>query len=157
MRLLQSVFSLAACGAVLLALEPDVAAQDSGLGVGLIVGDPTGLSLKGFLNDRIALDGAIGLGFLGGDHFYAHADFLWNQPLRDFDRARMLLHFGVGPKLGLAFGDDALWVGARAPLGLTFAFGRVPIDVFVEAAAGLWIVPATDFDLDVAGGARWFF
>ena len=139
------------------ALPADSAAQDSGFGLGLVVGDPTGVSLKGFLSDRIALDGAVGFGFLGGDHLYAHADFLWNQPLRQFERASMLLHFGVGPKLGLALGDDALWLGARAPVGLTFGFERVPVDVFVEVAAGLWIVPATDFDLDAAAGARWFF
>lgn len=151
-----------AVSAAAFCLAPAAAsAQDSGFGLGLIVGDPNGVSMKGFLNDRIAIDGAIGFSLLNGNHLYAHADFLWNHHLMDFDRAWMKLHFGVGPKLGMFFvdepADDFIAVGARAPVGLTFGFERVPIDVFVEIGAGLWIVPNADFDLDAAAGARYFF
>jgi hypothetical protein len=33
----------------------------------------------------------------------------------------------------------------------------VPIEVFVELAAGLWVIRVTDFDLDAAAGFRWWF
>lgn len=145
-------------GFALLAVAPrQAAAQDSGFGLGLIVGDPTGLSLKGFLSPRIALDGAVGFGILRGFHIEGHADFLWNQPLVQFDRASMALHFGVGPKIGLFTEADELWVGARGPVGLTFGFKKVPMDFFFEIAAGLWIIREPVFDLDAAVGTRYFF
>lgn len=138
------------------AMQPGAALADEPgrFGIGLIVGDPSGVSGKHNLG-RMAIDWAVGWGLIEGDGIQGHVDWLWSLDLKSFDRADLGLHFGVGPKLALF--DDAAWVGARAPVGVNFAFERVPIDVFVEVAAGLWIVEETDFDLDAAAGARWWF
>ena len=133
-------------------------AQESGFGLGVIVGDPTGLSLKGYAGD-LAIDGAVGFGLIGGNHLAAHVDVLWQPQLASLNRANMLLHFGVGPKFAIWDGgdNDGFALGARVPVGLTFAFTRAPVDVFIEASAGLWIISNVDFDLDAAVGARYWF
>ncbi len=153
--------------AVAFAPLSSASAQDGRLGLGLIIGDPTGLTGKHHFSGRPAfIDWAVGFPLIDGEGVYAHADFLWQPNLSTFDRATMDLYFGVGPKLAHFRGgdrdgpdgdDDSLWLGARAPLGLSFNFNRVPIEVFVELAAGLWVIRVTDFDLDAAAGFRWWF
>ena len=132
-------------------------AEDGRFGLGVSLGDPTGANFKLGLNDAISLDGTVGLGFIGGNHVAANVDFLWQRELTSLDRAAIDFYFGVGPKIGLFSDPDALNVGTRAPVGLAFVFSEVPVDVFVEVAAGLWIIEAVDFDLDGAVGARYWF
>ncbi len=146
----------------------DVAHADDRFGIGLIVGDPTGPTGKHHFQGRPAfIDWAVGFPLLDGRGVYGHTDFLWQPTLRAFDRARMDLYFGVGPKFYVYGGDiddndvdndsSSFWLGARAPVGLDFMFNRVPIEVFAEVAAGLWIIEDVVFDLDVAAGCRWWF
>jgi hypothetical protein len=133
------------------------AAQDSGFGLGVVVGDPSGLSFKGYVGPTAAIDGGVGFGLLTGEHFSAYLDFLWEWRLTSWERANLALYVGVGPKLALFFHGDEVRVGARAPVGLAFQFTRVPLDVFVEVAAGLWFIEHTDFDLDAGVGVRYWF
>jgi len=132
-------------------------AQDSGFGLGLILGDPNGIDFKGYVGPTASLEGAIGFGIIDDGHLHAHLDFLWEFDLTSFDRADMLLHVGVGPKIGLFFDADEFRVGARGPVGLTFQFTNVPLDFFIEVAAGLWFIDDVDFDLDAAVGLRYWF
>jgi len=146
------------------------AQQGGDFGLGIIIGDPTGLSGKTFVSDTNAIDFAVGFGFIKGNHLHVHADYLWHFDIKRWPSAQLDLHLGVGPKLGIGFGDDDgprggrdrdrdSWVGigARAPFGLTMRFFEAPFDIFVEVAAGLWIVPDPDFDLDAAIGGRYWF
>jgi hypothetical protein len=157
MQLGRWVFGAALIVAMSLSHSHMARAQDSGFGLGIIVGDPTGLSFKGYVGPTAAIEGAVGFGFLRGNHVHAHLDFLWEVPLTSFERANLVLHFGVGPKVGFFDELDRVRVGARAPVGLTFQFTRVPLDVFLEVAAGMWIVDDLDFDLDAAAGVRYWF
>jgi hypothetical protein len=133
-------------------------------GLGIIIGDPTGLSGKYFLAPENAIDFAVGLGLLHGKHLAIHADYLWHFQLDEWSSGRFDLYAGVGPKLGIRDkggrgrgGDGSVLLGARAPLGVAVMFLEAPFDVFVEVAAGLWIVEKVDFDLDAAIGARYWF
>ena len=154
---------------LLIAASPSAArAQPAGgdFGLGIIIGDPTGLSGKGFVSETNAIDFAVGFGFIGGDHLHVHADYLWHFDIKRWSSAQLDLHLGVGPKLGMHFHDDGpgrgrdddwVGIGARGPFGLTMRFFEAPFDIFVEIAAGLWIVPDPDFDLDAAIGGRFWF
>jgi hypothetical protein len=134
-------------------------------GLGLIIGDPTGLTLKGFLTRETAIDGAVGIGLLGGDDLHVHADFLWHFPIQHWDSAALDLYLGVGPELGFHHhphhpppDDDHhdVFLGARAPFGLAVMF-NAPFDVFLEVAAGLWLIQDVRFHLDAAIGGRYWF
>jgi hypothetical protein len=136
-----------------------------GFGLGLIIGDPTGVTMKGFLTQDTAIDGAVGFGLLGGEDLHVHADFLWHFEVQRWDSAALALYLGVGPELGLHFhddhgpddhGHDHVHIGARGPFGLAVMFDA-PFDVFLEVAAGLWLVDKVGFHLDAAIGGRYWF
>jgi hypothetical protein len=142
--------------------------QSRRVGVGGMIGDPTGLSMKFRLHRAFAIDLGAGFGMISGNHFLVHTDFLWALPLFHWPKAEMFLHFGVGPKLAIFDSDhrrhvddpaydSGLWVGVRAPVGLTWEFEQRRLDVFFEIAPGFWFVQDLWFDIDVAAGARFWF
>jgi hypothetical protein len=140
-----------------------VAAQsERGFGLGLIIGNPTGVSMKGFLSRENAIDGAVGFGVLGGEGLHVHADYLWHFEVKRWDTAALDLYLGAGPMLGLHThghphgDDDHVFIGARAPFGLAMMFDA-PFDVFLEVAAGLWLIQDVRFHLDAAIGGRYWF
>jgi hypothetical protein len=42
-------------------------------------------------------------------------------------------------------------------VGLAYLFDGAPVDVFLEAAPTMSLIPDTDFDFDAAIGARYWF
>ena len=145
----------------LVAVDASLADAQSGrdFGLGIIIGDPTGVSGKHLLSDAHAIDWAVGFGLIGGDHLRVHADFLWQFRIETWDSAALDLHVGAGPKLGIKGknNNDNFRLGARGPFGVSLVFLKVPIDVFVEVAAGLWIIEKVDLHVDGAIGARYWF
>jgi hypothetical protein len=147
------------------ASAPAAAQDDRDFGMGLIIGDPTGLTVKGFLSPETAIDGALGFAFLDGDDLSVHADFLWQFPIKQWENAALDLYLGVGPVLGFHNhdggpnhrDDDRIRIGARAPFGLAVMFRPARFDVFVEVAAKLWLVDRVHFNLDAAIGGRYWF
>ncbi|WP_413291119.1 hypothetical protein [Bdellovibrio sp. HCB337] len=127
-------------------------------GVGIILGDPTGLSAKMKLDGSHSLDGA--LAFSSGKRTGAqfHADYLW-------DRARswgttqgpLDMYYGLGGRL-VSYEDDddksKLSIGPRGSIGLNFNINNPNIEFFGEVAAILEIAPSMAADLDVGVGAR---
>jgi len=61
--------------ALLAVFSLSISAQDSSFGVGVIFGDPTGLSLKSWLSSKTAVDAAVAWS-AWDDFLYVHADFL---------------------------------------------------------------------------------
>lgn len=139
---------------IALFLSANVSAQDSGFGVGLIFGNPTGLSLKMWTGESTALDAGVAWNFTN-DWLLVQADFLiHNYNLISVSKGKMPLYYGIGGKVGFA---NDIAIGARVPIGLDYMFESVPIDIFVEVVPGLLVIPAIDFDLDLGIGVRFFF
>src|SRR5882672_1465362 len=66
-------------------------------GVGVLIGEPMAASVKYWMNDSLALDGAAGWSFRRDTDFYLHADVLWHQfDLIPVSRGRLPVYFGVG-------------------------------------------------------------
>ena len=139
------------------------AADHGPVGLGLMLGDPNGINAKFQFTDVWALDLGVGFGFFGTAHVAAHLDLLWDIHLKTWSPGELDLFFGVGAKLGFFIHKNKsdpggnLRVGARAPVGLSFFFSEVPVDVFLEVAAGVWAITKVDFALDAAIGARYWF
>ncbi len=53
-----------------------LSAQEKDFGVGAILGEPTGVSLKKWLGARTAIDGALAWSFANESGFHLHADYL---------------------------------------------------------------------------------
>jgi hypothetical protein len=171
-RRLTGVAVLALATFVLLAAAAPRRARAEGgpFGLGLIIGSPTGLSLKYYLGESgQAIDGAIGWAFVSSSGIHVHADYLWHPLVLTRDPSFTLpLHVGVGVRLldhdrGRA-GDDDLHVALRAPVGITFDFTQIPLDVFIEVALLLDFHgdegkdnDNINLDLNAGVGVRYYF
>ena len=130
-------------------------AQDSGLGLGILVGDPTGLSAKLWLGDSSAIDAAAAWAFKDPPACHIHGDYFFHGSVPvDLSAGVLMFHLGAGGRVKL---EKETKVGVRAPLGVDYWFDNHPIDVFLEIAAVLDLVPATEFDFNAGLGVRYFF
>jgi hypothetical protein len=122
------------------------------LGLGLILGNPTGGSAKYWLSETQAFDAALGF---SGD-LEMHADYLWHawnafpQP----PQGKLGLYLGAGPRLELK--DDNEF-GIRGVFGATYLVDKYPWDVFLEVVPVLRVTPGPSMGLDAALGGRYYF
>lgn len=131
-----------------------LSAQDSGFGVGAIIGEPTGLSAKSWLSSHDAVDAGVAWSISNG-WLHVHADYLRHTfGLIPVEEGQLPLYFGLGAKIG--FGPD-ISIGARVPVGLAYLFDGTPLDVFIELVPGLEIIPETKFDIGGGIGVRYWF
>ncbi len=130
-------------------------AKPKTFGIGFIVGDPTGISLKYWLDPKHAIAG--GLAWALGGYLYMHGDFLIHNKnlLRDLNirEGSFVLHYGVGAKVELS---HSAVVGIRIPLGVNFIFKRIPFDIFFEIAPVVNLIPATTLDINGGIGFRFY-
>jgi hypothetical protein len=127
-----------------------------GFELGLILGEPTGVSAKLWFDRNTALDGAVSWSLKDHDNdLYIHADFLWHDyGVINSSSGSLPLYFGIGGRIVLA--DDSR-LGIRAPVGISWLLGGAPLDLFVELAAVLDIIPDTEFDINGGIGIRYIF
>jgi len=124
-------------------------------GLGIILGEPTGVSLKYWTSDRNAVDGGVAWAFGNDGRFHLHADYLWHFDVHVADGERFLLYTGIGGRFAVGKGDAV--VGARVPLGFLWEPRGAPIDVFAEVVPILDLAPATKFRGNGGIGVRFFF
>lgn len=126
-------------------------------GLGIIVGEPTGIDAKYHLNRTNALEFAAAWSVESNNTFQIQGDYLVHTyDLIKVDRGEMPLFFGVG--LRMAFREDAdELVGVRFPGGLDYMFDGAPLDIFGQIVPILELAPSTEFELEGAIGARFFF
>ena len=140
---------------------------ENGLGVGVIVGEPTGVSIKKWIGETRAVDAAAAWSFSENGSFQFHADYLIHnfyllQP-KDFN-GRLPAYFGVGGRIkikdaneGKVRNEKDTLVGIRIPFGISYLFADAPVDLFVEVVPILDVAPDTDLDINAAIGVRYYF
>jgi hypothetical protein len=128
------------------------------VGLGFIVGEPTGIDLKIFLNHVNALEFALAWSLSNDNDIHLQGDYLWHRyDVIHIDTGDQLpLFFGVGVRIVLLENTKDV-VGIRFPVGLDYIFADYPFDVFFELVPILDVAPDTDFDLEGAIGARFWF
>ena len=144
------------------------ARADSGsLGLGVILGSPTGISANYLLSDSNSV--AMALAF-DDDDVHAHIDYLWRFPKSlNAESVNFGWYSGFGLKLRDHDHDDHLnngnhhdhhddgEFGPRAVAGINHEFERAPIEVFAEASLILYVIDETDVDFDFGLGGRYYF
>lgn len=123
-------------------------------GIGIILGEPSGLSAKLYTGSTNAIDFAAAWSFEGSGHMLLQADYVWHSSLTRASSGELMLYYGIGGRI--VFSDDPL-VGARIPIGLDYQFSSAPIDIFVEIVPILDLIPSTDFDFGGGVGIRFWF
>jgi hypothetical protein len=128
------------------------AAATAQLSVGVILGEPTGLSAKLWVSDGASVDLAVAWSFIGGGSIYIHGDYQQHFRYADVPSGKLYFFVGAGPKMYI--GDD-VQLGIRIPLGAVYEFEQAPLEVFIEAAPGLLLFPETNFDGSGGIGVRY--
>ena len=132
-------------------------AQDKNFGIGIILGEPTGLSGKYWLSEDRAVDAALAYSFLDDNKSFAfHANYLYHLNGIIDKHYKMPLYYGFGVRLRLRENKDNSF-GIRGVIGLIIYLREAPVDIFFEAAPVFRLLPDTNIDFDIAIGARYFF
>ncbi len=127
-------------------------AQSSGNGLGIIVGEPTGIQYKSWINTTKAFDVAVAWSGKKGNDLYVHADYLIHTNTVT-NKPKIPFYYGFGARVGL--GDDVK-LGIRGVAGIDFYFDN-SLDLFIEIAPVFNLTPSTAFDVNGAIGLRYFF
>jgi hypothetical protein len=141
---------------VVLVLLPAAAmAQREGFGIGVIVGEPTGFSIKQWLSTKTAFDAAIAWSFARESSFHLHADYLMHS-FDEFNTTEAVpVYYGIGGRLKTSKGGDAR-LGVRGVIGIGYLFREAPVDLFFEMAPILDVTPNTELSINGGFGARYF-
>jgi hypothetical protein len=133
----------------------NISAQADGFGLGVILGEPTGLSAKYWLTEKTAVDGGVAWSMYDQGALHVHADFLMHSfNLIHVSKGKLPLYFGLGARLKLS---DDTQLGVRIPFGLAYLVDGAPLDIFLEIVPILDLIPATSFNMNGAVGIRYFF
>ncbi|HOP60950.1 MAG TPA: DUF3996 domain-containing protein [Candidatus Saccharicenans sp.] len=128
-------------------------AQEKKLGLGIIVGEPTGVIAKYWTSNRTAFDIAGSWSFSGENAFHLHADYLFHSFIK-VETGKLAFYYGIGARLNLQ--DDARF-GIKIPLGLSYMLPNAPIDIFFEISPVMDLIPDTELNLLGFVGIRYFF
>lgn len=120
--------------------------------LGIILGEPTGISLKFWQSGSTAIDAAVAWSFGRHESVHIHADYLWHKNLQA-NRGTFYLYYGLGARA--IFADDPK-VGARIPVGLQYIIPDTRLTFFFEVAPILDLIPATKFGVNGGLGVRFF-
>ena len=131
--------------------------NSSGFGMGIMLGEPSGLSGKLWSGEKTAFD--FGLAWSTGNNsgMALHADYVWHKmDMINVDKGALPFYYGIGVRYRNRDNSDDN-IGIRVPFGLDYLFAQSAFDVFFEIVPVLDLAPDTDFDINVALGGRYFF
>jgi hypothetical protein len=124
-------------------------------GLGIILGEPTGLNAKLKTSFYNSFNFAAAWSFKEDEHLLLQTDYVWyNFDLIKVESGKLPLYFGVGGRI--IFFREPL-VGVRVPVGLNYQFENAPIDIFAELVPVLDVLPSTKFNFAGGLGVRFWF
>ena len=141
------------------------------LGLGVVIGEPTGLSAKYFLDRHHAIDA--GLAYSFSQFIYIFADYLFHFPgtfgASSTFATQLSPYLGIGGIfLGSTEGSrrdgkyftssgSSAGLGMRLPLGIEWKPAFPTLGVFVELVPGLGLIPSTFGFIEGGIGIRYYF
>ncbi len=152
---------------LLILLTKPIIAQDQGFGLGLILGEPTGLSAKLWTSRVNAFDFGLGVS-VGGDRIshkydydktgriHFHMDYLWHSFNAISSSERFPLYYGLGGRFNSGGGYDGS-IGIRGVFGIAWLPRSTPLDIFLELVPVFQITPLSGLGIDSGVGIRYFF
>ena len=131
------------------------------VGVGVQLGEPTGLTGKIFISEHHALDAALSYSVLDS-RFYVHGNYLIHFPQHGETTAlgHWFPYVGVGTRIRLKGDDDEKDgnnIAVRLPLGVSAFFGASPVELFIEIGPNMGLFPETKLGFDGGLGFRYLF
>ena len=130
-------------------------------GLGVLLGEPTGVSFKYWFDKERAVDGGIGCAFSENDSLQLHGDYLiHNNEISNSEQ--WPVYYGIGALLLFKDGDkhhdNETVLGFRVPIGMTYLFEEdIPYEFFFEVAPVLEVAPRAGLDVNASVGLRFYF
>ena len=133
--------------------------QDRGIGIGVIVGEPTGISAKIWGTQSTAFQFAIAWRtrdpFLGTRVGFS-GDYVWHSFDAIHANERFPVFYGVGGAIASGGAFESV-LGVRGVVGIDWLSRRAPIDVFFQVTPVLVLSPSTGVEIGAGLGMRFFF
>ncbi len=129
-------------------------AQEKGFGAGIILGEPTGISAKYWINEQAAFDIGVAYSFFSANKSVSlHSDYLFHLSPIFIKKQKLLPYYGYGVRIHLT---KKISIGARGVVGLAWIYLPKSSDVFFELAPVFCFLPKTNLSFDVSLGARYY-
>ncbi|OFZ02551.1 MAG: hypothetical protein A2X97_07785 [Bdellovibrionales bacterium GWA1_52_35] len=131
-------------------------------GLGIVLGEPTGLSAQYVLEKDRKLDFSLAYSFNSWVQITADYIFMRPQWVNSVLKrsSPVSAYWGAGLLLGVVTDskkDGDLGFALRIPFGLEGMLDMEPIGFFVELVPGMELAPSTDFIFQGGLGARYYF
>lgn len=159
--LLAIVFLISAAGHVSAQSEGEVETNRRYFGssdqeLGIIIGEPTGLSFKAWLGTTTAVDFGVAWSFKDDGHLHLHGDYLLhNFGFFDVDQGEFPYYIGIGGRV--RFDDDDSRIGIRLVMGAEYYHASMPLGFFFELVPVFDLAPETEMDINGGVGIRYVF
>lgn len=129
-------------------------AQKTGVGVSL--GNPTGLNGKYWLSGDRAVDAGLAMSLGEHSNVSIHSDYLLHNEAAFYlnDVHPLDLYYGIGGRMEFA---DEIELGVRIPIGLVHKIENGSADMFAEIAPIVDFVGRTGVELHWLFGGRYYF
>ena len=130
--------------------------QANQMGLGVMLGNPTGVNGKYWLNGTQAIDGGVGFSLGDDTEVSIHSDYLWHTEGAFFfnDVYPLDLYYGVGGRMEF---EDDIQLGLRVPVGLVHRLENQSADMFGEVAPVFDFITNNGIELHILFGARYYF
>lgn len=141
--------------------------KSKSFGFGLMLGEPSGLTAKLWLNKENSLVFDLGASYFGSPRI--QVDYLWH--FDTFSSPILKLYAGPGVSLGFD-GPSSLWrkskdddwyyrdnemgLGVRVVAGLNIIPKNSPLEIFAEIGENIGIMPGFGAGFDAAVGLRFY-
>ena len=130
-------------------------ATESGFGVGIAIGQPSGISLSLPTGPDNAFNFLAGYEVTRGANLTLLGDYVWHRrDLLQVEVGKVSLYYGPGVRLKLAENPEA---SVRVVLGADYLFEGAPVQTFFELCPGINVVPDTRPNATVDLGVRYYF
>ncbi len=141
-----------------LPLAAQAGQEDHLMGIGVIMGDTTGFTLKSYINKYMAFDVAAGLasGYSVFPGISTHADLVWTDEMVRVPEGALLFYFGGGAFWAQS-STSRVETGVRGLTGAEYFFHRSKFAVFVELAPTVTLTNSPGVNLHGALGGRYYF
>lgn len=125
-------------------------------GIGISIGNPTGLNGKYWLDSSRAVDAGMAWSMGKGQAFSIHSDYLLHKEGAFYfnDIHPLDFYYGVGGRMEFS---DEIELGVRVPFGLAHRFEAESADVFAEIAPIVDLVGRTGLEMHLLFGGRYYF
>ncbi len=132
---------------------------DGPMGIGVFLGQPTGITFEMDLSASSWLDFKAAWNLAGGNSGFSillQGNYEYAFPgIITMGEESFTPFVGGGAVVNVY--DGGVGLGARVPAGVSYRFRTVPLELFIELGLDVYLVPATDIGFSGGLGARYRF